>query len=210
MKTTSAFRVGMGVAAIVAVTSALSGCAAGPTYGTDKTAFEQLGDDLGQAVSLGAKNEEQRRSVRYNPRPKLVVAGAQNVDSLPQPQQSLANRENNPNWVESPEETRSRLRAEAAANEDDPNYRSPLLAGKGQGGQLTETEKWEAFRKAKENAETVSVSGRRRSLVEPPAEFRSVDAANLNDLGEPETVKERRRKKEAADARQSKDWWQLF
>ena len=209
MTTTSAFRVGMGVAGVLAVASALSGCAGGPTYGTDKTAFEQLTDDLGQSVSLGGKNDEAKRNLKYNPRPALVVAKG-DAANLPPPQQSLANRENNPNWVESPEETRQRLRDEAAANEKDPGYRSPLLAGKGQAGQMTESEKWEAFRKAKQDAETVDVSARRRSLVEPPAEFRSTDAANLNDVGEPELQKEKRRRKEAADAKKSSDWWKLF
>ena len=84
------------------------------------------------------------------------------------------------------------------------------LAGSGQAGQMTETEKWEAFRKAKENAETVDVTARRRSLSEPPAEYRAADATALTDLGEPETQKEKRRKKEAADAKKSSDWWKLF
>ena len=210
MKTTYAFRVGMGVAGILASTLTLSGCIGGPTYGTDKTAMEQLADDLGKSVSLGGGREEANRSVKYNPRPSLVVATKEQGSSLPPPQQSLANRENNPNWVESPEETRKRLRDEAAANEKDPNYRSPLLAGSGQAGQMTESEKWEAFRKAKQDAETVDISARRRSLVDPPAEFRSTDAANLTDLGEPETQKERRRRQEAADAKKSSEWWKLF
>lgn len=208
MITTSAFRVGMSVAGILAATLTLSGCM-GPTYGTDKPAMEQLTDDLGQSVSLGGKREEERGSLKYGPRPSLVVAKNQ-ANALPAPQQSMANRENNPNWVESPEETRRRLRDEAAANEKDPNYRSPLLAGSGQAGQMTESEKWEAFRKAKQDAETVDVTARRRSLIDPPAEFRSADAASLTDLGEPEEKKARRRKEEAKSAKQSKEWWQLF
>ncbi|MEN3147154.1 hypothetical protein ABCW43_07550 [Neorhizobium sp. IRAMC:178] len=209
MKATYAFRVGMGVAGVLASTLTLSGCIGGPTYGTDKTAMEQLTDDLGQSVSLGGKSAEAKAGLKYNPRPSLVVAKGQD-QTLPAPQQSLANRESNPNWVESPEETRKRLRDEAAAHENDPNYRSPLLAGSGQAGQMTETEKWEAFRKAKENAETVSVTGRRRSLAEPPAEFRSVDAAALSDVGEPESQKEKRRKAQAAEAKKGSDWWKLF
>ncbi|MBP2560150.1 hypothetical protein J2T08_000849 [Neorhizobium galegae] len=209
MKATYAFRVGMGVAGILASTLTLSGCIGGPTYGTDKTAMEQLTDDLGQSVSLGGKSAEAKASLKYNPRPSLVVAKGQD-QALPAPQQSLASRESNPNWVESPEETRKRLRDEAAAHENDPGYRSPLLAGSGQAGQMTETEKWEAFRKAKADAETVSVTGRRRSLAEPPAEFRSADAAALSDVGEPESQKEKRRKAQAAEAKKGSDWWKLF
>jgi hypothetical protein len=208
MKATSAFRVGMGVTGILASTVALSGCM-GPTYGTDKPAFEQLTDDLGASVSLGLDKDEARNNLKYQPRPSLVVAKQQGA-TLPQPQESVANRESNPNWVESPEETRARLRKEADEYKNDSNYRSPLLAGNGQAGQMTETQKWEAFRKAKQDSETVDVSARRRSLTEPPSEFRSTDAANLTDLGEPEEKKAKRRKEQAADARTGKSWWQLF
>lgn len=211
MKTTSAFRAGMGVAGILAATLTLSGCMGSPTYGTDKSAAEQLVDDLGSSVSITG-NEQKRRSVKYNPRPSLVVASKEaQGQALPSPQQSMANRENNPAWVESPEETRERLREEADANSDNPRYRSPLLSGKGQGGQMTESEKWEAFRKAKQEAEGgVTVTGARRSLSEPPQQYRTVDEANLQDVGEPELQKERRRKKEAAENAKTSSWWKPF
>jgi hypothetical protein len=215
MKTTSVFRVGMSAAGILAATLTLSGCIGSPTYGTDKTAMEQLGDDLGNAVAIGGNREDKNSKLRYNPRPTLVVASNPNAAAsapLPAPQTSLANRENNPNWVESPEETRARLRDEAEANEKNQNYRSPLLSGRGQAGQMSESEKWEAFRKAKQDAETVDINSRRRSLSEPPAQYRSADAAALQDLGESESDKEKRRKKEAEKASQSSNssWWQPF
>ncbi|KKX24678.1 hypothetical protein [Rhizobium sp. LC145] len=210
MKTTHAFRAGMGVAGILAATLTLSGCMGSPTYGTDKTAMEQLADDLGSAVSVGG-NDDKRRSVKYNPRPSLVVATKeQQNQTLPSPQQSLAGRENNPNWVESPEETRERLRQEATENENNPRYRSPLLAGRGQAGQMTESQKWEAFRQARQNAETVNLSAPRRSLSDPPTEYRAADAANLQDVGEPELQKERRRKKEAEETAKTSSWWKPF
>ena len=211
MKTTYAFRAAIGAVGMLAATVSLSGCMGGPTYGTDKTAMAQLGDDLGAAVALGSARDEEKEKLRYNPRPTLVVAGKGQA-CLPAPQQSLANRESNPNWVESPEETRARLRLEAKENEGNNNYRSPLMAGRGQGGQMTETEKWEAFRKAKQDVETVNMGSRRRSLSEPPAEFRAADAATLQDLGEPENEKERRRKKEAQSATQASNssWWKPF
>jgi hypothetical protein len=210
METTKALRMASTAAGILAATVALSGCM-GPTYGTDKPAMAQLGDDLGAAVALGSARDEDKAKIRYNPRPSLVVAGQQNAASLPAPQQSLANRENNPNWVESPEETRARLRQEAEDNEKNQNYRSPLLTGRGQAGQMTESEKWEAFRQAKQNAENTDVTARRRSLSEPPAQYRSADAGALADLGEPESKKEARRKKEAqAASTGGSSWWKPF
>jgi len=205
MKTTQVFRSGLGVTAIVAVLAGLSGCQS-PSYGTGKSAAEQLADDLGNAVSITGEKKE---AVRYNPRPGLVVAG-RSAD-LPSPQQTMAGRDNNPNWIEAPEETRQRLREEADANKDNPKYVSPLSVGKGKGGQMTESEKWEAFRKAKEEAKSGSTvtSGQRRFLTDPPAEYRQVD--NADDLGEPEKVKERRRKKEAeSNGKQNSSWWKPF
>ncbi len=212
METTKALRMALGAAGILAATVTLSGCMGSPTYGTDKTAMEQLGDDIGSAIALGPDQDKAKRNIRYNPRPALVVAGQNDAGSLPAPQQSMANRENNPNWVESPEETRERLRQEAEDNEKNQNYRSPLLSGRGQAGQMTETEKWEAFRKAKQDAETTDVGARRRSLSEPPAAYRSTDSAALQDLGEPESKKEARRKKEAEAASKTGNsaWWKPF
>jgi hypothetical protein len=211
MKTTSAFRVAIGAAGILAATLTLSGCMGSPTYGTDKTAMEHLVDDLGSSVAIAPKSQDTKRNLKYNPRPSLVVATKQQGAELPPPQASLANRENNANWVESPEETRARLREEADENKDNPRYRSPLLAGKGQAGQLTESQKWEAFRKAKADAENVDIAGTpRRSLAEPPTQYRQADAAVLADVGEPESQKEKRRKKEAAAAGKNSSWWQPF
>ncbi|RWX77127.1 hypothetical protein EPK99_15880 [Neorhizobium lilium] len=209
MKTTDMFRVGMGAAGLLAATLTLSGCVGSPTYGTDKTASEQLVDDLGSTVSIGARSDEKKQGLKYNPRPTLVVA-KNSTGSLPPPQASLANRENNPNWVESPEETRKRLRQEADENSDNPNYRSPLLSGKGQAGQMTESQKWEAFRKAKSDAEDTNPSAPRRSLAEPPTQYRAADSAVLQDLGTPEAQKEKERKKQAAAASKNSSWWQIF
>ena len=206
MKTSHGFRTAVSVAGMMAGVLSLSGCMGSPTYGTGTPAMEQLGNDLTSAISLGGND---RPSVKYNPRPNLVVATQDRT--LPPPQTSLASRENNPAWVESPEETRQRLRQEAADNENNPRYRSPLLAGKGKAGQLTESEKWEAFRQAKQNSSNnADLSQPRRSLTDPPTEYRTVDAATLEDLGEPEVKKERRRKKEATAAKQGSSWWKPF
>lgn len=211
METTKTLRMALGMAGILVATVALSGCMGSPTYGTDKTAMEQLGDDLTSAIDIGGERNRENAKIRYNPRPSLVVASHQQGGDLPQPQQSLADRKNNPNWVESPEDTRERLRQEATDNQDNPRYRSPLLAGKGQAGQMTETQKWEAFRQAKSNAQDPGIAGTRRSLSDPPSQYRTADAAILQDLGEPETKKEARRKKEAqAASTGGSSWWKPF
>jgi hypothetical protein len=123
MGMTRELRAAAGIAAILAGGLVLSGCIGGPTYGTDKTAGEHLLDDLGSAVSLAPAKKD---PVKYQPRPGLVLPPQQQQTALVEPQQSLASREANPAWVESPEETRARLREEADANKNDPNYVSPL------------------------------------------------------------------------------------
>ena len=52
MLATHWFRLGACLSVVLAASSTMSGCASSPTYGTDKTAMEQLADDLGQSVSL--------------------------------------------------------------------------------------------------------------------------------------------------------------
>lgn len=106
MGMTRELRLAAGIAAILAGGLVLSGCIGGPTYGTDKTAGEHLLDDLGSAVSLAPAKKD---PVKYQPRPGLVLPPQQQQTALVEPQQSLASREANPAWVESPEETRARL-----------------------------------------------------------------------------------------------------
>lgn len=101
---------------IVAVSA--SACL-GPTYGTDKTATAQLIDDLSDMTSI---KPQKGQDIAYTPRPAIVKPP--NSSTLPAPQQSVA--ESNAAWVESPEQTRTRLIAEADANQDSVNYRSPL------------------------------------------------------------------------------------
>ncbi|MFK0384844.1 hypothetical protein [Agrobacterium sp. NPDC090273] len=196
------------IAGITAMGMLLGACTS-PTYGTGKSAAEQLVDDLGSATSI--TGDQTKRNLKYNPRPGLVVPAQARAEQLAEPQQNMASRETNPQWVESPEETRERLRDEADANKNNPNYRSPLLAGNGTNGQMTETQKWEAFRQAKADAKGGSVvNAQRKFLTDPPAEYRSVPQDQLTDLGEPEQKKDKRRKKEAAVAGSGKSWWNPF
>lgn len=199
------FRVSATVIGALAVVSGLSGCVSSPTYGTDKTAMEQLADDVGSVASFGGKP---KNDTKYAPRADLVLPPKGASTDLVQPQQSLASKDN-PQWLESPEETRKRLVAEADENSNNPNYRSPLLAGYGSNGTMTETQKWQAFREARKQ-QTGAYIDQRRLLSDPPAAYRQVDEAKLSDLGEPEEKKEKARKKGAEIAGTGKSWWQAF
>jgi len=121
MKITHEFRVAAGMVALVGACLSLSSCMSSPTYGTDKTAAEQLITDLGDATALTTKKD---RNLKYSPRPGLVLPGESNKLALVEPQESLAGKDN-PQWVESPEETRKRL-FDDAENKNKPHYRSPL------------------------------------------------------------------------------------
>lgn len=93
---------------VLAVVS-LSGCL-GPTYGTGKTAGEQLVSDLDGMLSLGGPAETE--AINYAPRAELVRPTDTSV--LPPPREGV-NSESDPNWPESPE--RRRARVQAAADE---------------------------------------------------------------------------------------------
>ena len=107
---------------LVAAAALASGCMSSPTYGTDKTANAQLMSDVGGILSFSAKK---KAPIDYAPRPELVKP-AKGEETLPAPQDSVATA-SNPNWPESPEQRLARLRAEADANVDNPNYNSPIV-----------------------------------------------------------------------------------
>jgi hypothetical protein len=185
----------------------ITGCMGSPRYGTDKTAMEQLTDDLGQSVSLtgdGPKN----KGVKYSARPGLVLPSTAAKETLVEPQQSIASTAN-PAWIESPEETRARLVKEADENSDNPNYRSPLASDKVEGGRQTTEAQSKAYREAR--ALQKGTYSDRRFISDPPTEYRQVaDPTKLDDLGEPELKKAKKKKKEAAIAGTGKQWWNLL
>ena len=138
------FRMGACLSVVMAGCSLVSSCASSPTYGTDKTAMEQLTDDLGQSVSLTGP-EPKNKGVKYTPRPTLVLPAQGQRETLVAPQPTVANKDN-PQWLESPEETRARLVSEADANSDNPNYRSPLASSALEGGRRTTEAHTQAYR----------------------------------------------------------------
>jgi hypothetical protein len=211
------YRAGVTMGAIIAAGLALSGCL-GPTYGTDKTATAQLIDDLGNIASIGSPKKG--ANIEYKPRPAIVQPSS--ATSLPQPQQNVA--ENNPAWVESPEETRQRLLAEADANSGNTAYSSPLakpeVSKRPSGPRLVgraaeappsvtnnaqQRQAYQAARKVEKGA----YSDRRRFLSDPPLAYRQpAETAPIGELGESERAKEKRWKEEAAKAGTGKrKWW---
>lgn len=200
------FRVLAGFAGVAASTMALAGCMSGPTYGTGKTPGEHLMDGIGGIVDITPQTKNDQ--IAYRPHPQLVVPKS---EQLAPPQQSLADSATNPNWVESPEQTRARLRAEADANSAaGSNYRSPLLGQSASTDSKTLEEQTKAFREARKIDQGI-YGDKRRFLSDPPLDYRKVDTAELNDLGTPEKVKERERKKEATAAQQTnRKWWDIF
>lgn len=214
------YRAGVTIGAIIAASLTLSGCL-GPTYGTDKPSTVQLMDDLGNIASLG--QNKKGADIKYKPRPAIVKPS--DTANLPAPQQNLA--ENNPEWVESPEQTRARLIAEADENSGSTGYSSPLarrsatssgsgvptVGGAANGPPPTQVTVQSAKqRQAYNDARKIqqgAYSDRRRFLSDPPLTYRQPsETAPIGDLGEPERAKERRRISEAKKAGTGKrSWW---
>jgi hypothetical protein len=206
------------VAPLVVSGLALSGCMGSPTYGTDKTASEQLVGDVTGILSLGPK---ERRSIEYNPRPELVKPSPDAVANLPAPQQSVATSEN-PAWPESPEQKRARLVANATENRDKPGFR-PEIVNDIYDGPASSTPSARNFRagdsgivspvEAEQEAEAFKAklaetrqgsATSRKYLSEPPLVYRQPsDTAPADELGEDELKKERQRK---AAASKGGDW----
>jgi hypothetical protein len=197
------YRVAGTLIVLSAVAFSASSCM-GPTYGTDKSANEHLIDDLGDAFSLAPAK---KATLAYQPRGALIKPT--DDKTLVAPQKNLAGKDN-PQWVESPEQARARLKAEADENRDNGSYRSPLAVSVTEGKALSPEQQRIAFREARK-LQDGRYSDRRRFMSDPPLEYRKVDdPAKLNDLGESEAAKEKQRKKDAAIAGTGQKWWDVF
>nr|WP_316652710.1 hypothetical protein [uncultured Gellertiella sp.] len=199
-----ALRVIAGASGLLVAGLGLSGCLSSPTYGTGVSAGEQLVDDIGAAATIGSNTKT--KGIKYTPRPGLVVPPPDQQAALVAPQASLADKSNG-QWVESPEETRARLAQEAEDNRDNTNFRSPLVNDRA----LTKTvsDAQLAQFRAGRTLQKGDYSGR-RYLSDPPTAYREADPAALTDLGEPETAKEKRRRKAAAVSGSGSKWWMPF
>jgi len=200
------------LAPLVASGLALSGCMGSPTYGTDKTAAEQLAGDLTGAVSFAPKHKD---PIDYKPRPTLVKPAPGQKDALPAPQESIETA--SAEWPESPEQRRARLRADATAHQNDPNYQAEIvddvqtdpasikkaMADSGSSHPPAWSPADSDKGRAAEIQRRLAASKQgdpntRRYLSEPPLAYRvASDTAPQNELGEDEYKKERRLKKEA-------------
>ncbi|MDB5524212.1 MAG: hypothetical protein JWM58_1975 [Rhizobium sp.] len=186
-----------------AVALSASSCM-GPTYGTDKTASVQLIDDLGDAISIAPKKTT---ALAYQPRGALVKPA--DDKTLVAPEKNIATSDN-PQWVESPEQARARLKAEADENADNGSYRSPLAVSVTEGKALSPEQQRLAYREARK-IQDGRYSDRRRFMSDPPLDYRKVDdPAKLTDLGESEAAKEKRRKADAAIAGSGHKWYQIW
>lgn len=216
-------RTGFVAAGLMIGATALSGCMSAPTYGTDKTSTEQLVGDVSNILSLGPP---ERAAIDYKPRPELVRPAKGQAAVLPAPQDSVASADN-PAWVESPEEKRARMRAEADENRDNPFWKPQIepdlaraTAGPTQKNPVMNTrhletgvapvgfstsKQSEAFRK-KLAEERQGSPTTRKYLSEPPLDYRQTAAsAPTGELGEDE-IKKERRLKAAARKKNDKSW----
>lgn len=204
---------------------ALSGCMSSPTYGTDKTANEQLAEDLSNAFTFAPTRKQK---IEYKPRPALVKPAPGQKETLPVPQDSITQTAS-AEWPESPEQRRARIRADATAHRDDANYQ-PLLNDdvnvdtdeRRRSLRTAATTKSSPFdgRNVNDKAQRAEINRRlaenkqgdaanRKYLSEPPLTYRAAaDTAPVGDIGEDELKKERRLKKEAqAGGKKSfRDW----
>lgn len=202
----------------------VSGCMSSPTYGTGVTQNEQLTTDLSSMFSMKRKPQ----SADYAPRPDLVKPTAHGATAqLPPPQENIVAADSS-QWPESPEQRRARIRAEATENRDDPNWEPGVIndvasssgssnrpkgsaraqdsavARAGEGENLNA--KGAQFKAAKAVGQQGSPTVR-RTLTEPPLEYRQPAAtAAADELGEDEFKKERRLKAEARKASGDKSW----
>jgi hypothetical protein len=208
MRKSNGFRAAARLIALCAVAASVSACL-GPTYGTDKSSTEQLIDDISNIATV---KPDRGPAIDYKPRPTLVRPPE--TASLPQPQQNVV--ENNPAWVESPEETRERLVASADENGNAVGYRSPLATVQRSDGVARVGPKPSvkdgspsplAMLRAEQQNKTFrenmkiqkgAYSDRRRFLSDPPLDYRKpAESAAAGELGESEKDKERRRVAEA-------------
>lgn len=201
----------------------LTGCGlSGPTYGTDKNQAQQLMDDISNIASI--KPDRRNEGISTTPRPTLVQPGPGFKKSLPKPQENVA-QAGSPDWPESPEQRRKRLRDDATANQGNPNYVSPIVSGKTTDANGSSSSDWlngihrdensrmspkaqreEYLRRKKEN--NGGTADNRKYLSEPPLIYREPSAsAPVGDQGEDEAKKERERKKAMKSSSSKSSWW---
>lgn len=175
------------LACLVAGAVALAGCF-GPTYGTGKTASDQLLEDLGNSLSL--RNRNQAPPINYSPRPDIIAPT--DTATLPPPQENIVDASDV--WPESPEQRRARVRREIDEGQRDPNF-------------ITNSDQVAAIGASEGPSRTASGGARRVYLTDPPAEYRQpAETAAYGDLGPTEAQKERAAKRASDDKPAWRRW----
>lgn len=202
----------------------LAGCVSSPTYGTGKSQSSQLTSDLTGMFSLKPKATA---AADYKPRPDLVKPAS--LAELPAPQDSI-NSATNPEWPESPEQKRARLRNEATQNQDNPLYQSSIVndipAKPSEFDGMNTSEKQDEQARPLSNTEARSSrdeynrrlaeskqgsATKRKYLSEPPLDYRvPAETAATDDVGEDEDKKARRIKREATKKGSGGGWRNLI
>ena len=210
------------IAPLVASGLLAAGCVSSPTYGTDKTANEQLASDLSGMFSVKPKRVA---ASDYKPRPELVKPTKGSTE-LPAPQENIVTASADV-WPESPEQQRARIRANATANRDNPNFEPEVVndisvgaqsgtsAARGNLGRAGDAGiiDPQASKKAAQDykrrlAESQQGSPTvRKTLTEPPLEYRvPAETAAADEIGEDEVKKARRLKKQATGGKTWRDF----
>ncbi|MFC3752649.1 hypothetical protein [Aquamicrobium ahrensii] len=205
------------LASLAASGAMLAGCVSSPTYGTDRTATEQLATDLSSALTFAPPKRER---IDYKPRPELVKPAPGQKGNLPAPQDSVVQTASG-QWPESPEQRRARIRESATANQDNRFYEPeitndlpartasvPVASDKFDPTENARVAKGQSSEVQKRLAQSRQGNPTtRRYLSEPPLDYRvAANTAPQDELGEDEYVKERRLKRAASKKGGMFDW----
>jgi hypothetical protein len=203
-----------------------SGCMSSPTYGTGTTQTKQLTTDVSSMFSLKPKAQTRE----YAPRPELVKPTTPTTE-LPPPQENIVASAGD-QWPESPEQRRARIRADATENSDKLGWEPEVVndlsmdksssqsklgssargrdSGVAAAGQAEDLKKQGAAFQQKLAATKQGSPTVRRTLTEPPLEYRQpAPTAATDELGEDEYKKQRRLKAEAKKAAGNTSWRDL-
>jgi hypothetical protein len=214
------------VAPLVVSGLLVSGCMSSPTYGTGTTQTKQLTTDVTTMFSLKPKPT----AADYAPRPELVKPTTPTTE-LPPPQENIVASAGD-QWPESPEQRRARIRADATENRDKQGWEPEVIndlsvqtesksSATGTSGRATESGvaaagKAEDLNKKGAEARLKLAASKqgsptvRRTLTEPPLEYRQpAPTASADELGEDEYKKQRRLKAEAKKAAGQTTWRDL-
>lgn len=184
----------------------LAAAACSPTYGTGKSANQQLLEDVTGMMSLQPGGP--RQTIQYQPRPDLVRPS--NTTVLPSPQAGVT-AQRSEQWPESPEERLRRVRASA----DESGVPTTAVIRDGNTQRIVASSSFDSNDPRAQREEfrrrlTAANQGDpnvRRSLAEPPTTYRQPsESAPVGDVGEPEWRKEAAQRRATGQRRELRDY----